>query len=68
MVSEQVSTKSMTCGPDPQPVIDSIYQYIDAGYDHVYLHQIGPDQTGFLQFWTNELRPALDSSALVGAG
>ena len=24
--------------------------YVDAGYDHVYLHQVGPDQRGFLDF------------------
>ena len=32
------------CGPDPAPVLDAIRARLDAGYDHVYLHQIGPDQ------------------------
>ena len=34
-------------GPDPQPYVDQIEKYADAGYDHVYLHQVGPDQQGF---------------------
>lgn len=29
------------------------------GYDHRYLHQIGPDQAGFFRFWERELQPAL---------
>ena len=27
--------------------------------DHVHLHQIGPDQDGFFEFWDRELRPKL---------
>ncbi len=59
MVSEDEATKSTPCGPDPQPVLDSVRKFLDAGYDHVYLHQIGPDQEGFFTFWTDELKPAL---------
>ena len=32
---------------------------MDAGADHVYFHQIGPDQEGFLDVWDRELRDAL---------
>ena len=31
--------------------------FVDAGHDHVYLHQIGPDQDGFLRFAERELLP-----------
>ena len=27
----------------------------DAGYDHVYIHQVGPDQEGFLDFYSREI-------------
>jgi hypothetical protein len=30
-----------------------------AGFDHIALHQIGPDQEGFFRFWERELRPRL---------
>lgn len=59
MVSEEEATKSTPCGPEVQPVLDSVQQYLDAGYDHLYLHQIGPDQEGFFTFWTDELQPAV---------
>ena len=37
---------------------------MDAGYDHVYIHQIGPDQAGFIKFAEGELLPALKPEAL----
>jgi coenzyme F420-dependent glucose-6-phosphate dehydrogenase len=59
MVTEDDATESVPCGPEVGPVLESVRRYVDAGYDHVYFHQIGPDQDGFLRFWTEELQPAL---------
>ncbi len=59
MVTEEEATKSIPCGSDVEPVIDSVRQYIDAGYNHLYFHQVGPDQDGFFRFWTDKLQPAL---------
>jgi G6PDH family F420-dependent oxidoreductase len=55
---EQV-TESVPCGPDVEPVLESVEQFLDAGYDHLYFHQIGPDQDAFFGFWRDELQPAL---------
>jgi hypothetical protein len=60
LVTEEAATEGIPCGPDPQPVVDAVQSFLDAGYDHVYLHQIGPDQDGFFRFWADELQPALD--------
>lgn len=61
---------STPCGPELGPVLDLVQQYTDAGYDHLYFHQIGPDQEGFLGFWTDELGPELaqQGSALSRTG
>jgi len=59
MVSEDDATASVPCGPDIGPVLESVRRFLDAGYDHLYFHQIGPDQDGFFGFWTDELQPAL---------
>ena len=59
LVSEEDATKSVPCGPDVGPVLESVRSYVDAGYDHLYFHQIGPDQEGFLRFWERELAPAM---------
>ncbi len=46
---------TLTLGPDVDEYLDQIKQYDKAGYTHVYFHQIGPDQDGFLAFAQNEL-------------
>jgi coenzyme F420-dependent glucose-6-phosphate dehydrogenase len=47
------------CGPEVGPILASVRSYLDAGYDHLCFHQIGPDQDGFLRFWADERQPAL---------
>ncbi|MFN0089178.1 MAG: hypothetical protein ACKVWR_02755 [Acidimicrobiales bacterium] len=57
MVSEEAAVKNTPCGPDPEPVSSAVAEFLRAGYDHVYLHQVGPDQEGFFGFWERELKP-----------
>ena len=59
VVTEEMIGESMACGPDPAPVISAIEEMLDAGVDHVHLHQIGPDQEGFCRFWRDEVAPGL---------
>ena len=59
MVTEDDAVAHVPCGPDVGPIVESVRSYLDAGYDHLYFHQIGPDQEGFLRFWSDELAPAL---------
>lgn len=47
------------CGADPEPFIEAAHTAEQAGYDHIYFHQVGADQQGFLKFWQKELEPAL---------
>jgi coenzyme F420-dependent glucose-6-phosphate dehydrogenase len=58
-VPSEELTAGMPCGPDPAKHLEAIRAYVDAGYDHVYIHQIGPDQNGFLDFYHREILPAL---------
>lgn len=60
----EVATKdqvaeAIPCGPDLSSVIDSVHDAIAAGVDHVYFHQVGDPLDGFIDVWSNELRPAL---------
>jgi coenzyme F420-dependent glucose-6-phosphate dehydrogenase len=59
MVSPDDVAEMVVCGPDPDPYVEQISAYLDAGFDHVYLHQVGRDQTGFFRFWQDELRSKL---------
>jgi coenzyme F420-dependent glucose-6-phosphate dehydrogenase len=59
-VTIEKSTKDVPVGPDPEPYVRAIQKCADAGFDHIGLHQVGPDQDGFIDFWTKELRPVLE--------
>jgi len=59
LVTEDMMAESITCGPDAQQHADAIAPYVDAGFDEISLSQVGPDQAGFFEFFTNELRPLL---------
>ena len=59
MVREDDVAQLVPCGPDPERHIAAVKEFVDAGYDHVYLHQIGPDQEGFFQFYEREVLPKL---------
>lgn len=57
MLDQEAVTKELICGPDAQKHIEGIQKFIDAGYSHVYIHQIGPDQAGFIRFYAEEVLP-----------
>ena len=65
LVNEDDVARAVVCGPDPERFVAAIHSYVESGFDHVYLHQVGPDQEGFFRFWERELRPRLQP---VGAG
>jgi len=56
MVTKEDLAEKVVCGPDPAPYLEQLKQYIDAGFDHIYIHQIGPDQAGFFDFFAREIR------------
>jgi G6PDH family F420-dependent oxidoreductase len=49
--------ETMPLGPDPERYLEQIKAFEDAGFDHVYIHQVGPDQEGFMRFTQRELMP-----------
>lgn len=55
---EDVAESGTTTEQDAQAHIDSIQEAIDAGYDHVYVHQIGPEQERMLEFYEAEVLPS----------
>jgi coenzyme F420-dependent glucose-6-phosphate dehydrogenase len=55
LVREEDLAKQIIFGPDPEKYREKIKEYADAGVEHVYLHQVGPDQEGFFRFAAKEL-------------
>jgi G6PDH family F420-dependent oxidoreductase len=58
-VSPETLAQQVSCGPSAERHLQAIDRYIQAGYDHIILTQIGPDQDGFLEFFERELAPNL---------
>ncbi len=46
-------------GPDVEDFVKEIRSFIDAGFDHIALTAIGPDQERFIRFFERELGPRL---------
>jgi coenzyme F420-dependent glucose-6-phosphate dehydrogenase len=59
MVSAEDVAEKVVCGPDPDRHVASIREYAQAGYDHVWVHQVGPDQEGFFEFYRQEVLPKI---------
>lgn len=65
MVTEEQVAAKVACGPDVGRHVEHVQKYVDAGFTHLYLQQVGSDQDGFFRFWEQELRPALDDEGLI---
>jgi G6PDH family F420-dependent oxidoreductase len=61
MVTEDDVAEVIVCGPDPEQHIAAIDRFVDAGYDHVYVHQVGPDQDVFFDLYVRDVLPAYSS-------
>jgi G6PDH family F420-dependent oxidoreductase len=57
MVDEDDVAEVIACGPDPERHLEMIREFEKAGFDHVYVHQVGPDQEGFFRFYEREILP-----------
>ena len=62
LVTRSTVAEQIVCGPDAERHVDAIQEFVDAGYDHVYVHQVGPDQEGFFRFYEREVMPRFSES------
>jgi coenzyme F420-dependent glucose-6-phosphate dehydrogenase len=59
LVTQETIAEQIVCGPDPDRYVEKIREYAEAGFTHVYLHQVGSDQEGFFRFFERDLQPQL---------
>ena len=52
----------------PYALISDHYHPWVAGYDHVYVHQVGPEQEGMLRFYEREILPHFASATRKPGG
>ncbi|MGH4033046.1 TIGR03557 family F420-dependent LLM class oxidoreductase [Actinomycetota bacterium Odt1-20B] len=59
LVTEQPVADGAVCGDDADEHARAVTAYSDAGFDEVYVGQIGPEQQGFFDFYRSEVLPRL---------
>lgn len=59
LVRPEDVVQDVPCGPEPGSIVDSIGRMRKLGIDHIYVHQIGDPLEGFIDFWVDEVFPAL---------
>jgi G6PDH family F420-dependent oxidoreductase len=59
LVRPEMMAESFALGPDPRRVIAMIEQYEKAGYDEVYVANIGPHYREFFELFSREVLPGL---------
>jgi G6PDH family F420-dependent oxidoreductase len=59
LIDEDQVAEAVVCGPEPERHLEAIRAYEQAGYDHVWVHQIGRDQESFLRFYGEQILPRL---------
>jgi G6PDH family F420-dependent oxidoreductase len=57
LVTEDMVTAP--CGPDPAVHRDAIREYLDAGFDEVFVQQVGGSAEGFFEFYAGQVLPQL---------
>jgi len=51
--------EKISCGPSADKHLQAIEKFVKAGFDHIVLTQIGPQEDAFFDFFQRELKPAL---------
>lgn len=59
MATEDDVMETVVAGADPEAYLAEIRKFSGAGYTHIWLHQIGPDQEGFFNFFERQIAPKL---------
>ena len=57
LTSPEDMIKSLPCGPDAARAAEAISEYVEAGFDEVYIAQMGPNQEAGIRFITEEVLP-----------
>jgi G6PDH family F420-dependent oxidoreductase len=59
LVTEEMVADGTVCGDDVDQHVAALTQFADAGFDRIYVNQIGPDMRGFFDFYRTKVLPQL---------
>lgn len=59
LVAEEATRKRVAAGASPQAHLAAVREYVEAGYDEVYIGNMGPHHAEMIEFYGKEILPAL---------
>jgi G6PDH family F420-dependent oxidoreductase len=57
LVTEEMVASDVPCGPDVDRHVEAIKEYEQAGFDELYINQIGPEQDAFFDAYREHVLP-----------
>ena len=60
LVTKESTAEATPCGPDVGPILEHVQAYAEAGFDRLYLNQMGDRQDEFFTFYADELAARLE--------
>ena len=57
IVTPEATRDSVVAGPDPEPHLEQIQKYADAGYDELYVANMGPHYRDMIAFYAEQILP-----------
>ena len=65
-MTEDDIRRAVICGPDPKKHLNTIHEFAEAGFGHVFIHQVGAEQKGFVDFYRSKILPELPATTSNG--
>ena len=59
LVTEEMTRESTTCGADPAAQVEAFRPYAEAGFDEIYVSNMGPHHRQFFDLYRTEVLPQL---------
>ena len=63
LVTVEQTRESVSCGPDVDRHVEALRPYVDAGFDEVYVANMGPHYADMIRAFGAEVLPALRERA-----
>lgn len=62
LVDEEMVAEAITCGPDLERHLEAIERYAEAGFDELYIQQVGGEHERFFEVYAREILPRFQES------
>lgn len=59
LAREEDVASAVVCGADVGRLVTAVQEYVDAGFDRLHFHQVGPEQDRFIAAFQNEIKNEL---------